>query len=245
MLNLSDITMDEVQEEPIIQEVIAQDSQETETPESTSEDKELILAVQVDELKAKMEAATIEDEPQYEAACEWLKDLKKKIKEVEGFYEDDRKRTHEAYKAVTGKIKKLKDILVMGERIVKGKINVYLDEKERLQRIEEEKRRKEEEAKRKELEAKKAENPDALEEEPDLFTPPEEVAPAPAPVPVGQNTAGVSFAQVWGWELEDISKVPMDYLMVDEKKLNGVVKAMKGDTKIPGIKVFQKRQVRA
>ena len=216
--------------------------------EQEGADKELVLAVQVDELKAKMEAATIEDEPQYLAACEWLKDIKAKIKEVKDYYEPERKSTHEAYMAITGKIKKLNDILSLGEKIVKGKINGYLDEKERLRRIEEEKRlkaqREEEERLRKEAEARRADNPEAPEEEPDLFTPAVAEAAPPAE-PVGKNDAGVSFAAVWKWDLEDLSKVPLDYLMLDEKKINGIVRAMKGDTNIPGIKVRQERQVRA
>lgn len=54
---------------------------------------------------------------------------------------------------------------------------------------------------------------------------------------------GVQPRNSWEFTVEDLSKVPREYLMVDEKKVKGVVKAMKADTNIPGISVFEKTTV--
>lgn len=49
---------------------------------------------------------------------------------------------------------------------------------------------------------------------------------------------GVSTRANWQFEVTDPSLIPREFLMVDEKKIGQVVKAMKGDTNIPGIRVW-------
>jgi len=70
----------------------------------------------------------------------------------------------------------------------------------------------------------------------------------PAPVPVCvppvivqrevPKTQGVSAAVVWKFKIDDESRIPREYLMVDEKKLGAVVRAMKDKTSIPGVSVY-------
>ena len=51
---------------------------------------------------------------------------------------------------------------------------------------------------------------------------------------------GVAAVQkVWAWEIEDKSLIPMEYWVLDEKKISAVVKAMKATTNIPGIKITE------
>jgi hypothetical protein len=57
------------------------------------------------------------------------------------------------------------------------------------------------------------------------------------------QTDGVSTFVVWDFEVEDINQVPIEFLQVDEKAVRAVVKNMKNNTKIPGIKVFSKTSV--
>jgi hypothetical protein len=76
--------------------------------------------------------------------------------------------------------------------------------------------------------------------------PPVVVAPAPvfAPQPMvaaAPKVEGVSFRTDWDFEIVDESLIPSMYKAPDEKKIRGVVKAMKGATNIPGIRVFEKR----
>jgi hypothetical protein len=52
----------------------------------------------------------------------------------------------------------------------------------------------------------------------------------------------VTQSLIWCWEVEDITKVPLDYLMIDERKVNAMAKLDSGRS-IPGIKYFQKTRV--
>ena len=220
--------------------------------EEESISTEMILKQDIDGLVIKMEAAKITTDEEFTGAAEWLKLNKKYQKQVKDYFEDERKATYEAYSEITGKIKDMTDLLKKGESIVKGKLSEYQKEIDRKQRIADEKARKEQEEREllalerlAEQNGKAGEGeimPDELEQrnEIDLFA-----EPMPAPIIQKPSTAGVVFAEVWKWELEDISAVPAEFLILDEKKINGLVRAMKSDAKIPGIKVYADKQVRA
>lgn len=51
---------------------------------------------------------------------------------------------------------------------------------------------------------------------------------------------GVSAREVWTYEVIDIALLPREYTMPDDKKLGAVVRAMKGDTNIPGLRAYSK-----
>lgn len=50
---------------------------------------------------------------------------------------------------------------------------------------------------------------------------------------------GAQRRTVWKHRITDESKIPREYLCVDEKKIAAVVKALKSGTNIPGIEVYQ------
>lgn len=56
---------------------------------------------------------------------------------------------------------------------------------------------------------------------------------------------GVATREVWKCAVEDASKIPREYLVVDEVKLRKVVAALKGDTRIPGVRVWAEKQIAA
>lgn len=62
------------------------------------------------------------------------------------------------------------------------------------------------------------------------------IAPA-APAP---TTKGISTRQDWDFEIMNAAAIPREYLIVDEVKVRQIVRAMKGETNIPGIRVFPK-----
>ena len=55
--------------------------------------------------------------------------------------------------------------------------------------------------------------------------------------------AGVTTRNTWKYVVEDLSQVPREFLMLDEKKVTAVVKAMKGQTAIPGIRAFEEASI--
>ncbi len=80
--------------------------------------------------------------------------------------------------------------------------------------------------------------------------PPPEVQPVAIPIvaappvepisvaPITPKVEGLNFATTWKWEVADISKVPREYMRLDESAIGGVVRAMKDKTSIPGIRVY-------
>lgn len=81
---------------------------------------------------------------------------------------------------------------------------------------------------------------------------PEATALAASPVyvppvvltPSTPKLEGVQERVSWKFEITDESLIPREYLMPDEKKIGGVVRAMKGETRIPGIRVFTDTSLR-
>lgn len=61
---------------------------------------------------------------------------------------------------------------------------------------------------------------------------------AAAPKTVQAEAGSVGSRMVKTWELEDMSLVPIDYMILDTVKINKVVKA--GIPSIPGIRIFEK-----
>ena len=64
----------------------------------------------------------------------------------------------------------------------------------------------------------------------------------PPETPKGE---GVSFRDQWDFEITDASKLPREYLVPDLTKIGQVVRAMKQDANIPGVKVFKRQVVAA
>jgi hypothetical protein len=56
--------------------------------------------------------------------------------------------------------------------------------------------------------------------------------------------AGIVSVDVWKWRVVDLSRVPSKFLVIDSDKVNKLVNAMKGEADIPGIEVYQDRQIR-
>ena len=55
---------------------------------------------------------------------------------------------------------------------------------------------------------------------------------------------GISFAEIWDFEILDEKLIPREYLIPDEQKIRQIVKATKGELNIPGIKIFKRKVAR-
>jgi len=97
-------------------------------------------------------------------------------------------------------------------------------------------KRQEEERKRVQAAIKK-EAEEAGVEAPELPAAPAVVKEAEIKVTT-ETGAGVHTRKDWVWNLVEIKDVPLEYMMLDEKKLNSAVRA--GVRNIPGIHIYQK-----
>lgn len=63
--------------------------------------------------------------------------------------------------------------------------------------------------------------------------------------PQADRQPGIVSVDVWKWRVVDLSRVPAKYLTIDSDKINRLVNAMKGEAEIPGVEIYQERQIRA
>ncbi len=201
---------------------------------------ELTLRKDVDTILAEMEGLDITTNEQFQETGAFVQGIKSKQKEVKDHYEQKRVQTYEKYKAVTTEISSYIDSLVKAERIVKKKLGVYREEQARKHR--EESQRLLAEARKKEEERLLAE---AEETGDDSILDDELIIPQPVVETEVPAMKGVSFTTVWKFEVVNVSELPREYLMPDERYIRDVVKALKGNTKIPGIRVYSDQQVGA
>lgn len=150
------------------------------------------------------------------------------------------RKADEAHKALTAeRAKELAKVKPLKEYINKEQTTWNLEqerkrkEKEEQLRIETLKREEEERLKaalQAEAEGNKAEAEAILEE------------PVFVPTPIVEKTvpkvAGQTMTTTWRWRILDERLIPREYLIVDEMKINGVVRALHGKTNIPGIEPY-------
>lgn len=192
----------------------------------------------VDGIIAEMATIRIEDETTAIQAGEFLKKNKETQKFVKDYFEDARAATYKAYKEVTDNISFFVKKLQQAETAVKRKISDYQMEQERIRR--EEERRLAEEARKREEERRLAQAIETGDEE--ILEKPVEVPQVKIEEP--RKMDGVSFVEKWTYQIEDVSQIPREFLIPDEKKIRSYVTSMKEKAKIPGVRIYADKTVR-
>jgi len=201
---------------------------------------EVALRQDVDQILAKMEQLAITNDEQFQETAEFLQGIKGKQKEVKDCFEPRRAKAEAEKQKILAEINGYKRPLEKAEIIVKKKLGEY--------RVEQEQRRREEEQKR--LAELKAEAEDQLLDEAEAngdesILDDEIMLARPTLETEIPKMAGISFTEVWHFEIVDVKQIPRDYMIPDERKIQGVVKALKDKTSIPGIRVYSDQQVGA
>lgn len=190
------------------------------------------------------QAITVTDSNTYAQAGEMVRGLKALAKRITEYMADDIKRAHELHKSLTRKRAQAVDPIEAEARRLGREMAAWDAEQQR--------RRREEEA-RLAREAKAREEALALEQaalmreqgvpEAEAMAVVEQAIEAPAPVvtlaPAAPKVEGVSYRSDWRFEITDPHAIPREYLAIDEKKIGGVVRALKGAAKIPGVRVYE------
>lgn len=201
-------------------------------------------------------ALVIVDDATYKGAGEMLLTIKELDSAIVEHHAEPKKKAHEAHRAICKAETDARAPLVEAERIIKRAMTEYLDEQERLARIE---------AARLEAEAKEREESARLEEAAALEAAGQheeaervlvEEPPVPAfvpPAPVAR-VAGVTKREEWVGELVDMKalckaigegKAPSTLVTINQVALNGLARSMKGELNYPGVRAVSRTGIAA
>ena len=62
-------------------------------------------------------------------------------------------------------------------------------------------------------------------------------------IPDKMDTAGLTVREDWKFSIIDHNLIPREYLIPDEKKIGRIVRAMKEQTNIPGVRAYAEKGV--
>lgn len=189
----------------------------------------------------------IVDQDSYAAAADDLRRVKALYRAVD----DERKRIttplDQAKRAAQDHFRPALSFLEQAETVLKGCMAKYAaaEREKRLQaeRLALEAARREQDKLEKRAERAetqgKVEQAEALREQASMVG-----AVAPVVVPPAK-TEGITLRTRWDFRIVDANALPREYLMPDEKKIAGVVRAMKAETRIAGVEVLEVQDVAA
>lgn len=204
------------------------------------------LTTQSEALLALSSTYRVATQEQYAGAGDELKRVKAAQKKLDVLRKSMTVPIDAAKKAIMDLFRAPEDRLARAESGIKRAMIAYSEEQERIRR---EEQRKADEAARKERErveaqARKAAESGKVEKAEQLE---ERAAAVVAPVIQREapKVSGVNMRDAWLFEITDPNLVPREYLVVDESKIRKIVGALKGDTTIPGVRVYSEKRMAA
>lgn len=202
--------------------------------------------------KERASAIEIKSAADYLIAGEMAKGCASLLERIDAGYDSLISMAHKLHKAILGKKAGYAEDAQFALGVLKSKMGSYNAEQERIRRAEEarlqEAARVHAEAEAKRLADEQAIH-DAIELEAAGDTKSAEAVlnnPVPQPVYVPPvilaksvpQAAGISSRKTWTFRITDINLVPREYLIVDEKAVGQVVRALKDKARIPGIETY-------
>jgi len=211
------------------------------TPGAQEAQKALTIYQQAD-------ALVIIDKISYEVGRELLLTVKALRKQIGDTFKPIIEKAHGAHKEAINQQRKVEEPLIQAEGLIKSRISSFLIEEERKRKAEEDRLRliaQKAEEERRLNEAIQAEAEGQLEEAAMILDEVPSYMPPPIVPKTVQTGGGIALTKTWKFEVVDASKLPREYLMPDMVKIGGIVRAMKDQTKIDGIRVWGVDDIRA
>lgn len=134
--------------------------------------------------------------------------------------------------------------LKSAENLIKQALIRYSDEKEK-ERLREERRLRdqaEKEAAKLEKKAEKQEANGNIEKAKETRLDAKSI-PVPVVASKIEKVKGVSFKEIWKFEIIDVDKLPRKYLLPDLKTLGEIARSTKGKVSIPGVRFYSDKTV--
>lgn len=180
---------------------------------------------------------TNDDYMSADAFCIGLKTLEK---QVDDMFDDPIAKAFATHRSLTTRKNNYAEPLKRSLKIIKGKMATYSEEQEKMRREEEERLRAEAQKKAEDeaiARAKEAQDSGNKEEANEIINQPLIVAPI-----VLQKTvpkASTTIRKVKKYRITNANLVPREYLMLDNSKVGGVIRALGFAANIPGIEVYE------
>jgi hypothetical protein len=198
-------------------------------------------------------ALVIRDTASYLHAVEELFGIKSLRQKIAKTFDSHIKAAFDAHRGLIREKLDAESSLIEAEGIINGGLVAFDNAQEVLRRDEERRRHddalKQEEERRiteaaaLETEAHANGDSELLEQAHELLAQP---IVTPAIAPVERSTPKVQdlwYREGWKFRVVNDAKIPREYLLRDDVKIGGVVRAMKGATNIPGIEVYVEKVV--
>jgi len=189
-------------------------------------------------------AVKVTDTATYTAAGSIWKSIGDMIKEVKDTFDPICEAAHRAHKQAVEKRSKFLDPLTATQKSVKGLMSAYDADQEQIRQEAERELReiaRKEEEERQLAEALEAERNGDKEEMEVILEAPIYVPPVIVPKTTPKLQGGPVYRTIWQFRITDAQKIPRAYLMPDEVKIGGVVRALKEATNIPGVEAYSSR----
>lgn len=175
-----------------------------------------------------------------------LAEVKARAKTLDELRREATRPLDQAKKKIMDWFREPQDRLMRAEAAIKRAMSDYSAEQDRIRRAEQARLEERARRERERLEKRAAAAAAAGKEEKAAEL---EQQAAVVVAPIVQTAApkveGVSFREVWKFEVTNPALVPLDYQMPDEQKIGSVVRATKGSVQIPGVRVWSEKQVAA
>lgn len=189
---------------------------------------------------------TIRSEDSYIAAGERLKVIKRALSDIEEARLRITKPLVEAQRETNAQAKSAAAPFLADESTIKRAMIEFANAQERLRREEQHRlnvaAQKEQERLRAIADAAAAKGQEAKAER---FEERASQVVAPVAQAAAPKVGGISIPTVYAYEITDESLIPREYLAIDYTKIRKVVQALKMETRIAGVRVYEDKQLRA
>lgn len=202
----------------------------------------------------RAKALTILTAATYDEAGEMLRGIKALRKEIDATFTPIITKAHDAHKEACAQKKRAEAPLAEAEAILKQGLIGYQTVQEQIRQADE---RRLQAIARQEEETRRLDEAAALERaasaaidltegfqlrrEAEALLEQPIVAPVVTLASSTPKLAGISYREVWKFRVTDPALVPREYLAIDEQKIGGVVRALKGAATIPGIQAYAEK----
>lgn len=205
-----------------------------------------VITHESNDLILKAKSMIVTNPEQYLEATDFLKVIKGMQKRACESFDPIVNKTYAAWKESCNQKNLVIDPLKKAEELLKGKACAYNAEQQRIAdaeqaRIDAQKRKEQEELLAK---AKKAEEKGQIEKAENLMQQAQNI-PAPVVEKAVPKAEGITIKKVWKFRVKDANAIPREYMIPNEKALQGIATSTKGSIKIAGIEFYSEDNMSA